>query len=134
MKNTMMIFAVTSALACPAVQAGAQSLQKDRSEMAEPRSAPTPIVRQAPVPMLLGSRSPAFIPASVPPTGTEAKPTEPDRDTIAERDARSALEADGYKTVLAMTKAADGTWRARALRGTTEVALSVDASGRVIGD
>ena len=134
MKRTMMMLAVASALAFPAAEAGAQILQPERPEISQPRPAAALIVRQAPVPMLLGARPPAFIAISVPLAADEAKPTEPVRHGIAERDARSAIEADGYKTVLAITKAGDGTWHARALRGTTEVSLHVDAQGSVFGE
>lgn len=130
----MMMFAVAGALACPAGEAGAQILQTARPEMSQPRPAAALIVRQAPVPMLLGARPPAIIAPSVPLADDEEKPAEPVRHSIAERDARSAIEADGYKTVLAITKAGDGTWHARALRGTTEVSLRVDAQGSVIGE
>ena len=134
MKRTIMMLAVAGALACPAAEAGAQILQTARPEMSKSRPATALIVRQAPVPMLLGARPPAIITTSVPLAADEAKPAEPVRHGIAERDARSAIEADGYKAVLAITKAGDGTWHARALRGPTEVSLRVDAQGSVIGE
>jgi hypothetical protein len=45
--------------------------------------------------------------------------------------AKSAIEADGYKSVKNIVAGPDGTWRARAMRGNTEVALTVDRTGRV---
>ena len=45
--------------------------------------------------------------------------------------ARTAIEADGYKGVTVLGKGADGTWRAKAYRGNTEVQVTVDGTGRV---
>ena len=44
---------------------------------------------------------------------------------------RAAIEADGYKGVTVLGKGTDGTWRAKAYRGKTEVQLTVDGTGRV---
>jgi hypothetical protein len=48
--------------------------------------------------------------------------------------AKAAIEASGYSEVSGLTKAADGTWRAKAHFGRTEVRLIVDAQGRVFPD
>jgi hypothetical protein len=48
--------------------------------------------------------------------------------------AKAAIEACGYGEVSLLTKAADGTWRAKAVVGTAEVKLTVDAQGRVLPD
>ena len=93
------------------------------------RIAPTLVARQAPVPMLVRSRAPF-----VPPAGLQEPAPETAARGPTEAGARAAIEADGYKTVRAMSKTPDGTWRARALRGTTEVALRVDIQGQVIAD
>jgi hypothetical protein len=45
--------------------------------------------------------------------------------------AKAAIEADGYKRVSVIGKQGNGTWRAKAYRGQTEVQLTVDGSGRV---
>jgi hypothetical protein len=45
--------------------------------------------------------------------------------------AKRAIELDGYKNVSGLTKGPDGMWRGRALRGRTEIAVRVDASGNV---
>ncbi len=93
--------------------------------------------RRAPVPMMLQHRPSAFVSVSGTALGKEPS-QEPVSETalggLAENDARAAIEADGYKKVRAMNKAADGTWRARALRGATEVALRVDSTGNVSAD
>jgi hypothetical protein len=45
--------------------------------------------------------------------------------------AKAMIEADGYKNVFGLVKAPDGTWAGMALRGATQVAVRVDASGSV---
>lgn len=45
--------------------------------------------------------------------------------------AKAAIELDGYKNVRIVDKAPDGTYRGRAMRGRTEIAVRVDASGSV---
>ena len=45
--------------------------------------------------------------------------------------AKAAIEADGYKRVSVIAKQGNGTWRAKAYRGQTEVQLTVDETGRV---
>ena len=42
--------------------------------------------------------------------------------------AKAAIEADGYKGVKVLRKGANGVWHASALRGKTEVMLTVDAA------
>ena len=45
--------------------------------------------------------------------------------------ARRAIEFDGYKGVRQLVKGPDGMWHGRAMRGRTEIAVRVDASGNV---
>lgn len=45
--------------------------------------------------------------------------------------AKRAIELDGYKNVRDLVKGPDGVWRGRALRGRTEIAVLVDATGNV---
>lgn len=45
--------------------------------------------------------------------------------------AKAAVELDGYKNVRGLVKGPDGVWRGRAMRGSTEIAISVDANGSV---
>jgi hypothetical protein len=100
-----------------------------------PVDSPKPSVEplQAPVPLLLKPRQ-AVKPTSDTagtPTGdseTVASPVAP--DTAGETAARAAIEADGYKSVRILSKG-DGVWRAKALRGKTEVLLIVDSQGSV---
>ena len=53
------------------------------------------------------------------------------QDELDTQAARSAVEADGYKRATLVGKASNGSWRAKAYRGTTEVWLTVDGTGRV---
>lgn len=57
-------------------------------------------------------------------------------DPLVKRDgndskAKQAIELDGYKNVRALEKGPDGVWHGRAMRGRTEIAVRVDASGNV---
>ena len=45
--------------------------------------------------------------------------------------AKAAIEADGYKGVKVLRQGPNGIWYAKAMRGKTEVGLTVDAGGRV---
>jgi adhesin HecA-like repeat protein len=54
-----------------------------------------------------------------------------DGATIGQAAAKAAIEADGYKSVRDLAKAPNGRWTARALRGATEIAVSVAADGSV---
>ena len=73
-----------------------------------------------PAPPSLASRAPAESIAAAP--------------TIDGTAARAAIEASGYSAVSGLTKAADGTWRAKAYFGKAEVRLVVDGTGRVLPD
>ena len=52
-------------------------------------------------------------------------------DGLDMRAAQAAIEADGYERVSVLGKGSDGTWRAKAYKGTSEVRLTVDGRGRV---
>jgi hypothetical protein len=86
-------------------------------------------VRQAPVPLLTKPRPPIVPPAfdadAVGPVSAKTS------DLSGENAAKAAIEADGYKGVKVLRKGVNGIWYAKALRGTTEVPLTVDAAGRV---
>ena len=56
------------------------------------------------------------------------------QDNLDERAAKAAIEADGYKRVSVLGKSSNGTWRAKAYRGSTDVQLTVDSTGRVTAD
>jgi len=85
--------------------------------------------RRAPVPLLRNVR--ASLP---PPTATDAPVADAEvkaQEDLDKKAAKAAVEADGYKRVTVLGKASNGTWRAKAYRGTTEVQLTVDGTGRV---
>jgi hypothetical protein len=83
---------------------------------------PVPVVRSAP------ARQVAVV--SDDPSRSEAKA--PSQSGLDREAAKVAIEADGYKRVRIVDKAANGTWRAKAFRGTTEVVVVVDEAGRVL--
>jgi hypothetical protein len=71
------------------------------------------------------------LPSVAPRAPAESIAVAPDIDGTA---ARAAIEASGYSEVSGLTKAADGTWRAKAYVGKSEVRLLVDGKGRVLPD
>jgi hypothetical protein len=56
-------------------------------------------------------------------------PEQQTQDELDKRAANAAIEADGYTNVPG--KDVDSSWRAKAYRGSTEVQLTVDGTGRV---
>jgi hypothetical protein len=56
------------------------------------------------------------------------------QDELDRSAAKAAIEMDGYKRVSIVGKAINGAWRAKAYRGTTEVLLTVDGTGKVSAD
>ena len=48
--------------------------------------------------------------------------------------AKAAIEACGYSEVSILDSGTDGTWRAKAYQGATEVRVTVDGAGRVSAD
>jgi hypothetical protein len=104
---------------------------------AVPASAPAPVVKAAsiearrpPVPLLMKPR-----PTIAPPLydADAVGPEVPVRtgDGSGESAAKAAIEADGYKRAKVVRQGENGIWYAKAMRGTTEVSLTVDATGRV---
>jgi hypothetical protein len=95
------------------------------------RSAPSWDAARPPVPVLFAHRR-AFVPANeaastLAPSDADTAP--PGNMTAAA--AKAAIEADGYKGVRALARGSDGVWKASALRGQTEVQLSVGPTGSV---
>jgi hypothetical protein len=83
-----------------------------------------------PVPVLLSHRRP-FVPSEpgltvLPPAAAPARP-----GAVSEAAAKAAIEADGYRSVRALARGSGGVWKASALRGQTEVLLSVSPTGSV---
>jgi hypothetical protein len=95
------------------------------------RSASSLDSTRPPVPVLFSHRRP-FVPvdeAASPPSPSAADATR--LGAVSEAAAKAAIEADGYKGVRALARGSDGVWKASALRGQTEVQLSVGLTGRV---
>jgi hypothetical protein len=92
-------------------------------------------VRQAPVPLQMKERPPVALPPIVE-TASATQPAQTMGAVEVEGGgfAKTAIESDGYKAVKNITVGPDGTWRARAMRGKTEVVLTVDREGRVSAD
>lgn len=93
-------------------------------------------VRGNPVPLALRTRSPASPPTSSDemPSSVEAETQSRAQEELDRRAAKAAAEVDGYKRVSILGKASNGGWRVRGYRGSTEVLLTVDGSGRVSMD
>jgi hypothetical protein len=93
---------------------------------------------QAPVPLKVGSHDQYFDAAPAPEAASS--PTSQTADVqqalIASSDsaAKASIELDGYKNVRSLVQTPDGVWHGRAMRGRTEIAVSVDPNGSVSQD
>jgi hypothetical protein len=90
-------------------------------------------IKQAPVPLLMKPRptieTPAFDADAVgPEVSVPARVADAPADNSA---AKAAIEADGYRNAKVVRQGENGVWYAKAMRGATEVSLTVDATGRV---
>ena len=84
-----------------------------------------------------GTSTPSGPPAATPP----ANPTSsnygtntanaPGQSVAQAAIAQKRIEADGYKNVQGLALGPDGLWHGRALRGSTEVQVTVDRQGNV---
>ena len=94
-------------------------------------------VRQAPVPLVMKARPPIEqktfdAPAAVPEVPAKTSDVSGESAVKAgESAAKAAIEADGYKGVKVLRQGPNGVWYAKAMRGSTEVALTVNAAGHV---
>ena len=139
---TVMVVGVASALAfAPAAQPVSQSTPRPAAaEAAAPvvaqlaQAKPTLEARQAPVPLLMKPRTPVELPTATATDGAAAPPPQQAATAGGENSAKAAIEADGYKGVKVLRKAADGRWYAEAMRGNTKVLLTVDADGSVAAE
>jgi len=89
-------------------------------------------VHQPPVPLVRNVRNAATKVAA--PAVTTSESEVKTQDNLDEQAAKAAIEADGYKRVSLLGKGSNGTWRAKAYRGATDVQLTVDGAGRVSAD
>ncbi len=101
-------------------------------------AAPTVVATRPPVPLVRPQPTSYFTPEPA----ADGNPSEPAQGETAaltadqpsagdDSEAKRAIEFDGYKNVHAVVKGSDGMWHARAMRGRTEIAVTVDASGNV---
>ena len=94
---------------------------------------------QAPVPLLVGKHDRYFDASTVadtPPSGTTPAVADTQQASAAPSDvaAKTSIELDGYRNVRALVRSPDGVWRGKAMRGSTEIAVRVNASGGVSVD
>jgi hypothetical protein len=100
-----------------------------------PRSATRGLeTNRKPVPLLVSQKS-TFTPTETatldaPAQEKNAAPSET-TSTTTEQSAKAAIERDGYKGVRGLNRVGEDRWTALALRGTTEVSVTVDATGNV---
>ena len=100
-------------------------------KIAQSAAGPALEARQAPVPLVRNVR---LRPEASPFAAPTVEQQQPAQDDLDRKAARAAVEADGYKRVTLLGKASNGAWRAKGFRGTTEVLLTVDGTGRVSMD
>jgi hypothetical protein len=124
----------------PAARELAMPVAAKQPEAAPAAPAPEPVVkkasfeiRQAPVPLLMKARptiEPSVFDADA--VGPEVPALAKTGDAPADNSAaKAAIEADGYRNAKVVRQGENGIWYAKAMRGTTEVSLTVDATGRV---
>lgn len=130
----------------PAMKPGRQSSRTDATDASassyvgaghsfgiEARQDPVPLVRS-----VRASPAPPVAAVSVETPAGAALPETPvttgEEDDLDRRAAKAAAEEDGYKRVSIIGKAGNGAWRAKGFRGTTEILLTVDGTGRVSMD
>ena len=100
---------------------------------------------QAPVPLLVGKHDQYFDVSSVPDTaipgataaGTPGAAVGDNQQASTAADdaaAKASIQMDGYRNVRGLVRAPDGSWHGRAMRGGTEIAVSVDSTGNVSQD
>jgi hypothetical protein len=113
----------------PALQVVAASSERSyastsqNSAIEHPRD-PVPLVRK----VLASLAAPTH---NDPPVASDVRETQDDLDRQA---ARLAAELDGYRRVSIVGRTSNGAWRAKGYRGTAEVLLTVDSTGRVASD
>lgn len=90
----------------------------------------TVIVMSALIGTLLGAPLLDSPPSSIASRPAAVEPV-PARGPLDRWAIRAAIEAHGYESVDVLGRGTDGSWRAKAYRGQTEVRLVVDGMGRV---
>jgi hypothetical protein len=121
----------------PPLPESTSRLAASRATTSEPAIASDAVVnrnvleaRRAPVPLVRNVRASPGSPAAAPDAPAPDAEAQA-QDDLDRKAAKAAVEVDGYKRVTVLGKAGNGTWRAKAYRGATEVRLTVDGTGRV---
>lgn len=93
---------------------------------------------QAPVPLKVGKHDQYF--DATPAPEAASNPMQPKADVVQaltapnDSSAKASIELDGYKNVRGLVQTPDGIWHGRAMRGRTEIAVSVSPDGSVSQD
>jgi hypothetical protein len=126
MKRTLLTLAIMAAVA------GTAAAQTSPAPGNQP-SAPTPSTGMGDGGATGGkgegaSTNNTAMPAPASPDGAN---TNDETTNNAAMTAKRAIEQDGYKNVRELAKGSDGLWHAQAMRGNTQVQVTVNRSGRV---
>lgn len=139
------IVAAAKATATPVAVSDRHDKQPTASQVANPASAPAPTLApptrissaKPPVPLRTSRHATYWVEDPERPTATtmEGAVTErTDKRVTSDASAKAMIEADGYKNVRSLVQTPDGAWRGLAMRGAVEIAVSVDANGRVLAE
>jgi hypothetical protein len=146
--KTLVLVALASGMVASAYLIGpapaATSIPASQAQTRLPPAAPvksasTLKTLRAPVPLLVGTHDSHFDESTVPDTRTALAPPQAGADVqqasaAGDSAAKASIEMDGYRNVRALVRSPDGIWHGRAMRGRTEIAVSVDPSGNVSQD
>jgi hypothetical protein len=88
-----------------------------------------------PVPIAhLPKRKPIVQAAAPAESPTQPAQSPPDVNDPSATKAKAAIETDGYRGVRIVAQLPDGRWKARAMRGRTEIGVTVEPDGSVRAD
>jgi hypothetical protein len=138
-------YIIVAATTATATVSDRHNKQPTVSEAANPGSAPAPTLAtqtrfssaKPPVPLLTSRHATYWAENPEPPTTAtmEGAVMEPaGKRLTSDATAKAAIEIDGYKNVRSLVQAQDGAWHGFAMRGAVEIAISVDANGRVLAE
>ncbi len=119
---------------------GGTSVARLAPPTAPSRLASTVKALRAPVPLLVGKHDTYFDESTVADTAAAPATTQaigdaqPAPAASSDTAAKASIEMDGYRNVKALVRAPDGSWHGRAMRGSIEIAVSVDPNGSVSQD
>ena len=139
------IVASTNATAIPVAATARPDKQPTASEAANPAAAPapTPAPRtrissaKPPVPLRTDRHATYWVDdpqRPTAPTTGDAAALQTGKKATSDAAAKAMIEADGYKNARSLVQGPDGSWRGLAMRGTVEIAISLDAKVRVLAE